>query len=88
LIKVAIRVEKKWIVYESCSGEAIDPAYLGITREDIEEYMKEHPMPEDPNYSKKDLIGDLTESSGMLTLLDELKQETREYVAEVIGALV
>jgi hypothetical protein len=85
---VAIRVEKKWVVFESVGMEAINPAYLGITREDIEEYMKEHPMPEDPNYSKEDLIGDLTESSSMLTLLDELKQETRKYVAEVIGALM
>jgi hypothetical protein len=85
---VAIRVERKWIVYESCEMEAIDPAYLGITREEIEEYMKDHPMPEDQFYSKEDLICDVTDTSGMLTLLDELKQDTREYVAELIGALM
>jgi hypothetical protein len=85
---MGIRVEKKWVVFESVGMEAINPAYLGITREDIEEYMAEHPMPEDPVYSKEDLICDLMQTSGMLTLMDELKPETREYIAEIIEALI
>jgi hypothetical protein len=85
---MGIRVERKWVVFESCSMTAIYPDSLGITREEIEEYMKDHPMPEDQFYSKEDLICDVTDTSSMLTLSDELKQDTREYVAELIGALM
>lgn len=75
------------MVYNSFDMEAINPEYLGISKEDIREYMKENPMPKDPEYSPEDLIGDVTGTTGFLTLSDAMKQETREYVAELIGEL-
>jgi len=75
-------------VYESTTMQAIDPDYLTISEEDIREYMKEHPMPDDPHYSAQDLIWDLTQSAGMLTLSDSLKPETRQYVADLIQELM
>lgn len=83
-----IQVGKFWVVYESTTMNAIDPEYLGISREDIEEYIQKHPMPDDPAYSKEDLISDLTLSSGFLTLPEETKPETREYVAELLNSLL
>lgn len=74
-------------MYESITMEAINPEYLGISKEDIREYMKENPMPKDPEYSQEDLISDITQSGGFLTLSDAMQPETREYVAELIGAL-
>jgi len=83
-----IKVGRFWVVYESVTWETINPEFLGITREQIEEYMKEKPMPKDPNYSKEDLIGDITQSSGFLTIPENTKEETREYVAELLNALL
>ena len=83
-----IRVERFWVVYNSTTMEAVNPEYLSLTREKIEEYMKDHPMPEDPAYSKEELIEDLTKSSGFYRLPDNTKEETREYVAELLNALI
>lgn len=41
---MGIRVGDFKVVYESVTMEAIDPEYLGITREQIENYLKENPM--------------------------------------------
>ena len=83
-----IRVDKFYVVYESTTMEAVNPEHLSLTREKIEEYMKNHPMPEDPAYSKEELIEDLTKSSGFYRLPDNTKEETREYVAELLNALI
>jgi len=85
---MGIRIERKWIVYDSTNCTGVEPQHLCITREDIEKHMKENPMPEDQAYSKEDLIGDITQSEGMLTLMDEMEPETREYVADLINALI
>ena len=61
---------------------------VGISKEDIREYMKENPMPKDPEYSQEDLIGDVTGTTGFLPLSDAMKPETREYVDELIGELM
>ena len=84
---MGVRVDRFWVVYDSVCGEAIDPEYLGISKEDIREYMKENPMPKDPEYSPEDLIIDVTKSSGFLKLPDAMQPETRGYVAELIGEL-
>jgi len=83
-----IRVDKFYVVYESTTMEAVNPEHLSLTREEIEEYMKNHPMPEDPAYSKEELIEDLTKSSGFYCLPNDTKEETREYVAELLNALI
>jgi len=82
-----IKIEKYWVVYEDTTSQAIDPEYLSITKEEIEEYMKEHPMPQDPEYTKEDLIYDLTESSGFYCLPNGINEETREYIEELLNAL-
>jgi len=85
---MGIKVDRFWVVYESTTMQAIDPDYLTISEEDIREYMKKHPIPDDPHYSTQDLIWDLTQSAGMLTLSDSLKPETRQYVADLIQELM
>jgi len=76
------------VVYESVTYEAINPQYLGITKEELEDYLKKHPMPKDPAYSEKDLMGDLLYSSGMYTLPEDIKEETIEYIEELLNTLV
>ena len=56
--------------------------------EDIEKYMKKYPMPEDPAYTKEDLIADIAESNGFYCLPANTKQETRGYVAELLNELM
>ena len=82
-----IKIRRCWVAYEDTLSTAVDPEYLPITREDIENYIKEHPMPEDPEYTKEDLIYDLTASSGVYTLPDGIKQETADYIEELLNAL-
>jgi len=85
---MGIRIEKKLVVYESVTMEAINPKYLNISKEQILDYMEKHPMPEDPAYSKEDLILDLTESDGMYTLPDNIKQETIEYIRDMLNSIL
>lgn len=85
---MGIRVEVKKIVYESTTCEAIDPQYLGITKEQVEKYLKENPMPDDPAYSKESMIGDVTNSSGIYTLPMDTKEETDDFIATMLNALL
>ena len=56
---MGIRLERKWIIFGSVTCEAINPEYLGILEEDVLKYMEDSPMPDDPVYSKQDLIHDI-----------------------------
>ena len=76
------------LAYDSITMVAIEPNYLQITKDELEEYMEEYPMPEDEKYSKKDFICDITQySSGFYSLPDGIKEETVEYIEEVLNDL-
>ena len=85
---MGIRVGDFKVVYESVTMEALDPQYLGISEQDIEQYLKEHPMPVDPEYSVEDMIGDVTQSSGFYTLPRNIKQETADFIADMLNEIV
>ena len=85
---MGIRVGRFNVVYESVCMEAIDPQYLGIRKEAIEKYLEEHPYPEDPNYPVEFMIGDITQSSGFYCLPDDIKDETADFVAQLISDLM
>ena len=50
--------------------------------------MKEHPMPEDPEYTPEELIKDLTNSSGMYCLPMTVKPETISYIEDLLNAII
>ena len=83
-----IRIEQKVVAFDSMTYDAINPEYLGISEAQIRDYIKEHPMPEDPNYTAEDLIADLTHSSGMYCLPSNVKVETIEYIEGLLNTLV
>jgi hypothetical protein len=90
---MGIRVEVKKIVYESITMEAINPEYLGITRDQIEDYLKKayavgRGMPDDPAYTREDLIHDLIGSSGFYCLPIETKPETDDFIATMLNDLL
>ena len=85
---MGVRVGDFKVVYEGVTMEAINPEYLGITREQIENYLKDKPMPTDPAYSLEDMIGDITQSSGFYCLPKDIKGETADFVADLIGELI
>jgi len=85
---MGVRARKGWYLYHSVTCEAVEPEYLCITEEQIREYLKEHPMPEDSAYSAEEMISDITNSTGALTLPDETKEETAHFVADLINELV
>ena len=85
---MGIRVGEFKVVYESVTMEAINPEYLGITREQVENYLKDHPMPDDPAYSVDDMVGDVTGSSGFYCLPRDIKDETADFIATLIGELI
>ena len=85
---MSVLIERMWIAWETVSSTVIYPeAHFG-KREEIEEYMKEHPMPKDPAYSSEDLILDLTETSCFYSLSDDLKSETRDYIEDLLSACI
>ena len=76
------------VVYDDVEQEVIDPGSLYISKEEIEAYVREHPVPVDPAYSKDDLLYDLTESGGFYRLPDNISDEMRNYVEGMLNALL
>lgn len=90
---MGIRVGDFKVVYDSITMEAINPENLGIKKEQIEDYLKMSDdvgrgMPDDPEYSREDMIGDITGSSGFYTLPDKIKDETADFIATLINDLI
>lgn len=85
---MGIRVGNFKVVYDSITMEAINPEYLTITKEEIMEYVKNKPMPDDPEYSLEDMIGDITDSIGFYTLPKKIKKETANFVATMLNDLI
>ena len=74
------------LAYDSITMSAIEPIGLQITKDELMDYMKEYPMPEDEKYSKKDFISDITQyASGFYSLPDGVKEETVEYVEDALN---
>lgn len=72
------------------NGYHVRPGKLDITKEKILAYVKDFPMPEDPEYSLDDLIIDLAEPSslyGIYTLPIDIKEETMRYIETLIDKL-
>lgn len=84
---MSFRIEKRWVAFESCSMETFDPAYFNITKECIEEYMAEHPMPDDSAYSKEELIYDLTESGGFYAPPEGTDLKTIGYIEDMLNSI-
>jgi hypothetical protein len=85
---MGIRIEKKIMAYESITCTAIDPSYLSLDEDTIRKYLRENLMPEDKLYTEEDLILDLTRSEGVYTLPEGIKEETIEYIEELLNKLV
>ena len=83
---MSIRIEKKWIVYESVSWTTIDPAIF-LTPKDVFIYMLFNTVPKDPCYSAKDLLGD-SEAEGFWTLPDEISEKMRDYVSDMMDYFI
>lgn len=81
------KVDNNFGIWDSYNCEFINPKYLGITEQEILEYIKQHPYPEEPNpdgfiYSAEDMIKDLTNSEGSLIIPGTEAQA--EWVSEMI----
>ena len=83
-----IKIERLWIAYEDTSGEVINPEYFSFKEKDILKYMEENPMPQDLEYTKEDLIYDLTKSSGFYCLPKNIGKKTKEYIENLLNALI
>lgn len=85
---MGVRVDVFKVAWESTTMEVINSEDLAITREQIENYLKNNPMPDDPAYSQEDMIGDISESlSGFYCLPKDIKDETADFVATLIEEL-
>ncbi|MEW6687323.1 MAG: hypothetical protein AB1393_14155 [Candidatus Edwardsbacteria bacterium] len=85
---MSIKIGRFWVAYESVTMAALDPEYLCLCEDEIREYIAKRPMPEDPHYSAKDLVDDLTKSSGFYCVPDDTKEETKDYIEELLNELV
>lgn len=80
---MGIRIEKKLVVYESVTLNAIEPQYVFPDREEVKEYLKENPFPEIDGYDKDHLLWD-TQSDGFWTLPENVTGEQKEYIINMI----
>jgi hypothetical protein len=79
-------VKKKNGIFDSINCTFIEPNSLCIDKEKVDEYLKTHPFPKDPEYSVEDLVGDL-QTTGSWTLPEGIKDETGEFIAEMVYEL-
>lgn len=83
-----ITIKRYYVAIHSYNGQGVEPEYMNWQKKDIEAYLKEHPMPDDPNYSKEDMISDLIDSSGTLTFPEDCKQETIDFLEGLMNWLM
>lgn len=57
---------------------------FGWDEEDIEKYLKKHPMPEDKSYSKSDMINDLVGRNKTDSFPEDLNSETEDFMCELL----
>jgi len=81
------KVDDSYGIWDGYNCEFINPEYLGISEKKIRKYLKENPFPEDPEYSEKDMIFDLTNSSGSLIIHCKFRK-TAEFIAQMIRDLI
>jgi len=84
---MSVRIKKRYVVFDSITGYVFEPEYARIAKDVIEKYLEYHPMPEDPKYTKEDLINDLTNMTGNLLLPEDLKDETVDFLEDLLGEL-
>ncbi len=86
-----ITAHKYWAFENSFTGNAFSPDDIEMSRGQIElwveEYLAEYPMPEDEAYSEDGLIEDMAYSCGEYTVDVEAKQETIDYILEMLNKL-
>jgi hypothetical protein len=88
VVIVGIRfVNEQKGIYDSINCRFVEPFFLGISKEKVEAYLKDHPFPEDPAYSIESLMGDL-QTTGSWTLPKDVKEETGEFIADMIQELI
>jgi len=75
------------VVYDDDEGDVINPGAEHIPREEVESYMRRHPVPADPAYSKDDILRDLTESGSFYRLPDDVSNEMRSYIEDMLNVL-
>ncbi len=80
---MAISIEKKLIAMQTITCTALEPEYLGITEEKLDEYVKEHPFPKDEHYSWQDLLNDI-ESTGSWTFDPEIGEAMIDWLETMI----
>ena len=85
---MGIRIKRKVVAFESVCMAAIDPEYHRPNESWIKRYLDKHPFPYDDSYTEQDIIYDLIESTGMLTFPNEIKDETIEYLTEMLNELI
>jgi len=83
-----IRASSSIHFIDSVTCDGYDPEYNRVDENELNDYLKKHPFPKDPNYSVDDLKNDLLFSSGLYTLPNGVKEETVEYIEDLLNELV
>lgn len=83
---MSVSVERKWVVYDTTTLQPIVPC-LVLPERAVRKYVKEHPFPETKDYTTDDLIMD-TQTDGMWTLPEYLTDEQRDYIREMVQAII
>lgn len=83
---MGVSIKKINTVVDS-NGYLVRPGRLCITEEKILEYIKDHPVPEDPEYNLDGLITGLTDPPTWFIFLPDVKEETMRYIEKLIDEL-
>ena len=84
---MSIVIRKELVVMDTCTDTIVKPCYMGITPEEVEEYMKEHPFPNDHEWYDKDCLLNDIQSTGAWALPPDLSEETKKWIEEMLQEL-
>jgi len=83
---MSVRIEKKWIVFDSVTMTPINPKH-DLNAEEVKKYLERNPFPETSDYKAEDLLNDI-KIEGLWILGDYVTEEQRNYIVEMIKMVI
>ena len=85
---MGIRASDSVHFVESTTFTPFEPQYNRINEKDLDDYIQQHPFPNDPVYSVADLKNDLLFSEGLYILPKGVSQEMIKYIEDLLNHFI
>ena len=81
------KVDNDFGVWNGYTCEFVNPEFLGIEEDEIKEYLKGNPYPEEDIYKEEAMIQDIINSTGSY-IIPCKRRKTAEFISDMINDLM